>query len=52
MAKNNIKAYSPNVLDYLSNLSMCEKKALRQRPNLLANASQRKSSPQKISFQS
>jgi hypothetical protein len=40
MAKNKIKAYSPNVLDYPSNLSMWERESLAAEAKL---ASERKS---------
>ena len=47
MAKNKIKAYSTNVLDYPSTMSMWEKKASRRRLNLAPKENQRKSLSQK-----
>jgi hypothetical protein len=36
MAKNKIKAYSPNVLDYPSNMSMWERESLAAEAKLAA----------------
>lgn len=49
MAKNKIKAYSPNVLDYPGNMSMFEKESLAAEAKLAAEVrSNKKASTKKL----
>ncbi|HWO34906.1 MAG TPA: hypothetical protein VNO32_39445 [Candidatus Acidoferrum sp.] len=51
MAKNKIKAYSPNVLDYPSNMSMWEKESLAAEAQLaIERKSKKKPSAKNLIF--
>jgi hypothetical protein len=51
MAKNKIKAYSPNVLDYPTNMSMWERESLAAEAKLAAERkSKKKLSTKKLIF--
>ena len=50
VAKNKIKAYSPNVLDYPSNMSMWEKESLAAEAYLASERKARKPSKKKVAI--
>jgi hypothetical protein len=45
MAKNKIKAYSPNVLDYSSNMSMWERESLAAEAKLATERKSKEKAP-------
>jgi hypothetical protein len=47
MAKNKVKAYSPNVLDYPSNMSSWERESLAAEAKLAAEKKSKKQPPRK-----